>query len=75
MMMQNHMDNEQEEQQHKSNSEQREWEYQLRQEEMAIARKEACDQRLMMNLMFMQILNRNRGGDSNLPPSPIPKNT
>ncbi len=30
MMMQNRMDNEQREQYHKSNSEQREWEYQLR---------------------------------------------
>ncbi len=47
--------------QHKSNSEQREWEYQLRREEIAIARAEACDQRQMMNLFFMQMLNRNRG--------------
>jgi hypothetical protein len=36
--------------QHKSNSEQREQEYQLHWEEMAIAREEACDQRQMMNL-------------------------
>ncbi len=52
--------------QHKSNSEQREWEYQLRQEEMAIARDEACDQRQMMNLLFMQMLNRN-GGEGQQP--------
>ncbi len=39
--------------QHKSDSEQREREYQLRREEMAIAREEACDQRQMMNLLFM----------------------
>jgi hypothetical protein len=61
--------------QHKSDSEQREWEYQLCWEEMAIAHEEACDQRQMMNLLFMQMLNRNRGGDSNQPPSPSPKNT
>ncbi len=51
MMMQNCMDNEWREQQHKSDSEQREWEYQLRWEEMAIVREEARDQRQMMNLM------------------------
>jgi hypothetical protein len=61
--------------QHKSDSEQREREYQLRREEMAIAREEARDQRQMMNLLFMQMLNRNGGGDSNQPPSPSPKNT
>ncbi len=61
--------------QHKSDSEQREREYQLRREEMAIVHEEACDQRQMMNLLFMQMLNRNGGGDSNQPPSPSPKNT
>jgi hypothetical protein len=61
--------------QHKRNSEQSKWEYQLHWEEMAIAREEACDQRQMMNLLFMQMLNRNKGGDSNQPPSPSPKNT
>jgi hypothetical protein len=48
--------------QHKSDTEQREWEYQLRWEKMAIAHEEACDQRQMMNLLFMQMLNRNGGG-------------
>jgi hypothetical protein len=61
--------------QHKSNSEQREQEYQLHWEELAIAGDEARDQRQMMNLLFMQMLNRNGGGDSNQPPSPSPKNT
>jgi hypothetical protein len=42
---------------------------------MAIVREEARDQRQMMNLLFMQMLNRNGGGDSNQPPSPSPKNT
>ncbi len=72
MMMQNRMDNERREQQHKSDSEQREREYKLRREEMAIVREEACDQRQMMNLMFMQMLNRNRGGTAicHLVPAP-----
>jgi hypothetical protein len=61
--------------QHKSDSEQREREYQLRREELAIARDEAQDQRQMMNLLFMQMLNRKGGGDSNQPPSPSPKDT
>jgi hypothetical protein len=57
--------------QHQSNIEQREREYQLRWEEMAIAHDEARDQRQMMNLLFMQMLNRNGGGgDSNQPPVP-----
>ncbi len=57
MMMQSRMDNERREQQFKSESEQREREYQLRQEEMAIAREEAREQRQLMNLMFMSMLN------------------
>jgi hypothetical protein len=61
--------------QHKSDSEQREREYQLHREEMAIACEEACDQRQMTNLLFMQMLNRNGGGDSNQPPSSSSKNT
>ncbi len=61
--------------QHKSDSEQREREYQLHWEEKAIVRERACDQRQMMNLLFMQMLNRNGGGGSNQPPSPSPKNT
>jgi hypothetical protein len=48
--------------QHLSDSEQREQEYQLRWEEMVIACEEARDQRQMMNLLFMQMLNRNGGG-------------
>jgi hypothetical protein len=38
---------------------------------MALAREEAHEQRQMMNLMFMAMLNKNAGSDSNLhPPSP-----
>ncbi len=61
MMMQSRMDNERREQQFKSESEQREREYQLCWEEMVIAREEACEQRQPMNLMFMSMLNINRG--------------
>ncbi len=67
------MDNEWREQQHNSNSEQREWENQLHYEEMAIASEEAHDQRQMMNLMFMQMLNRNGGGTATCHLVPAPK--
>ena len=53
MMMQNQMDNDQKEQQNRIDTkEQREWEYQLCWEEMAIAHKEACEQRKFMNLLL-----------------------
>ena len=74
MMMQSRMDNERREQQYKNEADQREREYQLRREEMAIAREEAREQRQMMNLMFMTMLNRNAGGDSK-PQPPSPSNT
>jgi hypothetical protein len=74
MMMQNRMDNERREQQHKSNSEQREQEYQLCREDPPPARKEPRDQRHPMHRKFMQMLNRNGGGGSNLSPSPSSKN-
>lgn len=65
MMMQGRMDNERREHQYKVEMEQREREYQLRREEMAIAREESREQRQMMNLMFMSMLNKNAGSDSN----------
>jgi hypothetical protein len=76
MMMQNQMDKDRREQQNKADTEQREREYQLRREEMAIARKEARDQRQFMNLLFMSMLKQNGGIDnSNLtPPGPGPGN-
>ncbi len=74
MMMQSRMDNERKGQQFKSESEQRKREYQLCWEEMAIARKESHEQRQLMNLMFMSMLNKNGGGNSNPPPSPSPNN-
>ncbi len=74
MMMQNRMDNERKEQQFKSESEQREREYQLHWEEMAITRKEAREQRQLMNLIFTSMLNKNGEGNSNPPPSPSPNN-
>ena len=68
MMMQNKMFNMQRERQYKSESEQREQEYQLCWEEMAIAHEEACLQRQMMsaqsqmmNAIFMSMLNKNGG--------------
>jgi hypothetical protein len=54
MMVQNRMD-----------QENRDQEYQLHHDEMAMAREEAHEQRQMMNLMFMAMLNKNNGSDSN----------
>ncbi len=64
MMMQGRLDNERREQQNKNKADQREREYQLRRKEMALAREEACEQRQMMNLMFMAMLNKNAGSDT-----------
>ncbi len=69
MMMQNRLDNKQRERQYKSESEQREWEYQLCREEMGIVRKDARAQRQMMNVMLMLMLNKNGGDNSNPLPS------
>ena len=74
MMMQGRLDNERRGQQNKNEADQREREYQLRREEMALAREEAREQRQMMNLMFMAMLNKNAGNDSN-PHPPSPSNT
>jgi hypothetical protein len=52
--------NEQRECQHKIDAELRDCEYQLCREEMAIARKEACTQRQLMNVMMMTLLNKNK---------------
>jgi hypothetical protein len=70
MMMQSCMESEQRERQYRNESEQRECEYQLCWEDMAIARKDACVQRQMMNMMFLAMMNRNRGDNSNPPASP-----
>jgi len=56
--------------QNRAESEQREREYQLLREEMAIAREDARAQRQLMNVMMMAMLNRNGGGDSTLPQPP-----
>jgi hypothetical protein len=65
MMMQSRPDNERREQQNKNDADQREHEYQLRCEEMALACEEAREQRKMMNLIFMLMLNKNAGSNSN----------
>ena len=60
-MFQSRVESEQRERQSKTEAEQREWEHQLCREEMAIARKDACAQRQLMNMMMMLMLNRNGG--------------
>ncbi len=67
MMVQNHM----------LDQENRDREYQLHRDEMAMAHEEAHEQRQMMNLMFMAMLNKNIGRDSNHsnPQPPSPSNT
>jgi hypothetical protein len=70
MMMQSCMESEQREQQCRNESKQRERQCQLCWEEMAIAQEDACAQRQMMKNMFMAIMNRNEGGNSNPPSSP-----
>jgi hypothetical protein len=62
MMMQSRAASEQREHQSRIDAEQRDREYQLRREEMAIAREDACAQRQLMNVMMMAMLNRNGGG-------------
>ncbi len=60
--------NEQREHQHRIDAELREHKYELRHEEMAIAHKEACMQRQLMNVMMMLLLNKN--GCDNVPCPP-----
>ncbi len=66
MMLQNCMD-----------QERRDQECQLHRDEMTMACEEAREQRQMMNLMFMAMLNKNAGSDSNHsnPQPPSPRNT
>ena len=74
MMYQNRAESEQRERQSKIDAEQRDREYQLRREEMAIAREDARAQRQLMNVMMMAMLNRNGGGivpNLNLPPGAL----
>ncbi len=52
---------------------QREQEYQLHREVMAIVREDACMQRQLMNVMMMAMLNKN-GGDNVTQPPNSPKN-
>ena len=62
MMYQNRAESEQRERQSRIDAEQRDWEYQLCREEMAIAREDARAQRQLMNVMMMAMLNKNGGG-------------
>jgi hypothetical protein len=57
MMMQQCMESEQREGQYGNESEQREREYQLFWEDMAIACKDTCTQRQMMKMRFMAMMN------------------
>jgi hypothetical protein len=65
--------NKQRECQHRIDAEQREREYQLCCEDMAIARKEARAQRQLMIIIMMTLLNKN-GGDSVTHPPASPMN-
>ena len=60
--------NKQREHQHIIDAEQRERKYELRHEKMAIACKEACTQRQLMNVMTMSFLNKNGGENIPCPP-------
>ena len=60
--------NKQRERQHRIDAKLREREYELCREEMAIARKEACAQRQLMNVMMMLLLNKNGGDNVPCPP-------
>jgi hypothetical protein len=60
--------NKQREHQHRIDAELREHKYELCCEEMAIARKEACAQRQLMNVMMMLLLNKNGGDNVPRPP-------
>ncbi len=55
--------NKQRDHRHKIDAKQREGKYQLCHEEMVIARKDACVQRQLMNIIMMALLNKN--GDDN----------
>jgi hypothetical protein len=68
MMVQSQMDNKWREHQYKIESKQREREYQLRREELANVHEEAREQRQLMNLLFMSMLNKN-GGEQHQPTS------
>ncbi len=77
MMIQNQMDNERREQQYKYELDRREEAFQVHCEEMAMACEGASEQRQMMNLILMAMLNKNVGGNSNHrnPQPPSPSNT
>ncbi len=61
--------NKQREHQYKINAKQRECKYQLCCEEMAIACKDACAQRQLMNIMMMVMSNKNGGDNVTQPPT------
>ncbi len=69
-MYQNRAKLEQRERQSRIDAEQRDREYQLHREEMAIAREDACAQRQLMNVMMMAMLNKNGEEDSTQPRPP-----
>ncbi len=60
-MYQNRAKLEQRESQSRIDAEQRDCEYQLHREEMAMAREDARAQRQLMNVMMMAMLNKNGG--------------
>jgi hypothetical protein len=60
--------NKQRERQHRIDAKLREHEYKLCHEEMAIACKEACTQRQLMNVVMISLLNKNGGDNVSCPP-------
>jgi hypothetical protein len=71
-MFQNRMETEQRERQMKADKEDRDREYQLRREEMAIQREDNRAQRNMMNVMMMAMLGGQQGGQRQGPPQQQP---
>jgi hypothetical protein len=70
MMFQSRMETEQRERQIKADKKDRDREYQLRREEMAIQRKDNRAQRNMMNVMMMAMWGGHQGGQRQGPPQP-----
>jgi len=66
------METEQRERQMKADKEDRDREYQLRREEMAIQREDNRAQRNMMNVMMMAMLGGQQGGQWQGPPQQQP---
>ncbi len=72
-MYQSRAESEQRERQFKIDAEQRDWEYQLCCEAMAITREDARTQRQLMNMMMMMMMLNRMGGGGSSQPQPPPR--